>query len=387
MLKFSTQTINSSDIDSVKKVLRSDFLTQGPKAEEFENKIKRITGAKYCISVNSASSALLISCLSLQLKKNDKIWTVPNTFAASANSILLSGQKVDFIDIDNENWNLCINFLKKKLAKAKIKNQLPKAIIVVHLAGLPVDPKELKSLSKKYKFSIIEDASHSIGAKYFNKKVGSCFWSDFCIFSFHPVKIITTGEGGCVTTNNKNLYERMLLLKNNGITKNPKKFKQRNLGPWYYEQHSLGYNFRMNDIQASLGLSQLKRLNSFVNKRNYIAQIYKKNLKNLPLSFQNVGNNFKSSYHLFIIKINTKKKLHLKLFKFLRKNKIFVNLHYLPLHLHPFYKRLNFKKGDFPNSENYSERAISIPIFPNLTKKQQFKIINLIKRFFKYEKK
>lgn len=388
MLKFSSQTIDNKDIKAVSKVLKSDFLTQGPQSENFEKKIKEYTGAKYCIAVNSASAALLISCMSLGLKKNDEIWTVPNTFAASANCVLLSGQKLDFVDIDKENWNLSLELLKKKLELAKKQNQLPKAIIVVHLAGLPVDPKKLKKLSKKYKFKIIEDASHSIGAKYYGRKVGSCFWSDICVFSFHPVKIITTGEGGCVTTNNKLFYERMLLFKNNGITRNSKNFLKKNNDPWYYEQQTLGYNFRMNELQSSLGLSQLNKLNKFVKKRNLIAKKYKMMLKDLPITFQKIDKQFISSYHLFIIKLkDCEKKLYRKLFIFLRENKIFVNLHYLPVHLHPYYKKYNFKKGDFPNAEIYSQTALSIPIFPNLKINDQLKVVKIIKNFFKNEEK
>jgi len=384
MINYSKQSINNSDIKAVSKTLKSNFLTQGPKTVEFETKIKKFTGAKYSVVVNSASSALLMSCLSLDLKKNDLIWTTPNTFAASANCIVLSGQKVDFVDIDDRNWNLSIEKLEIKLKKAKIKKKLPKAIIVVHLAGLPVDPIELKKLSKKYKFYIIEDASHSIGSKYYGKKVGCCKWSDLCVFSFHPVKIITTGEGGCVTTNSKKFYDKMMLVKNNGITKNSKNFNNYNLGPWYYEQQTMGYNFRMNDIMAALGISQLKRINLMLQKRNKIATIYKKELKNLPIEFQEIDKNFYSSYHLFIIKLTkNNKNIHRKLFIFLRKNKIFVNLHYLPVHLHPFYRKMGFKKGNFPASENYSESAISIPIFPDLKLQNQKKVINLLKKFFK----
>ena len=263
---------------------------------------------------------------------------------------------------------------------------MPKAIIVVHLAGLPVDPIQLKKLSKKYKFKIIEDAAHSIGSKYYNKKVGSCKWSDICVFSFHPVKIITTAEGGCITTNNKEYFEKMILMRNNGITKNVRKFKNKNLGDWYYEQHSLGFNFRMNDLQAALGINQLKKINYFVKKRNLIALNYRKKLKNIPLNFQQVGNNFLSSYHLFIIKLKDKKK-HKKLFNYLRSNKIFVNLHYLPIHLHPFYRSIGFKKKDLPISEDYSSSAISIPIYPKLSLVNQNKVIKLIFKFFKsYEK-
>ena len=275
MINYSKQSINNLDIKAVSKTLKSDFLTQGPKSEEFEKKINKFTGAKYSVVVNSASSALLMSCLSLGLKKNDLIWTTPNTFVASANCIVISGQKVDFVDIDDGNWNLSIEKLKIKLKRAKSKKKLPKAIVVVHLAGLPVDPIELKKLSKEYKFHIIEDASHSIGSKYYGKRVGSCKWSDLCVFSFHPVKIITTGEGGCVTTNTKKFYDKMMLIKNNGITKNSKDFYNHNPGPWYYEQQAIGYNFRMNDIMAALGISQLKRINLMLKKRNQIASIYK----------------------------------------------------------------------------------------------------------------
>ena len=286
----------------------------------------------------------MIACKSLNLSKNDYIWTVPNTFVATSNSILLSGQKIDFVDIDKNTFNLSIDLLEKKLKKAKKNNSLPKAIIIVHLAGLPANPLRLKKLSKIYNFYIIEDASHSLGAKYFNKKVGSCIWSDLCIFSFHPVKIITSGEGGCVTTNNKKFYERMLLYRNNGIEKNKRQFIKKNTGPWYYEQQSIGYNFRLNDIQAALGISQLKKINLFLKKRNKIAKFYKDNLKSLPLNFQLVGKNFYSSYHLFIIQINKNfKKYYKNLFLFLRKNNLLVNLHYLPVHLHPFYRRKGFR--------------------------------------------
>ena len=387
MLKFSKQSINKSDIKAVNKVLNSEYLTQGPKTIEFEKKLKKFTGAKYSIAVNSASSALLISCMALGLKKKDIIWTVPNTFAASANSILLSGQKLDFVDIDKDTWNICLENLKKKLLIAKLKRKLPKALIVVHLAGLPADPIEIKKLAKKYKFFIIEDASHSIGAKYYNKKVGSCYWSDLCVFSFHPVKIITTGEGGSVLTNNEKFYERMLLFKNNGITKNFKKFKNKVLGPWYYEQQMIGYNFRMSDIQAALGINQLKRINKMLKRRNNIAKVYKKKLNNLPLGFQQISKNFYSSYHLFIIKLLTdNKNLHKKLFIFLRKNNIFVNLHYMPLHLNPYYKKFGYKKGNFPNSEDYGKKALSIPIFPDLKMKEQLKVINLLKKFYNVKK-
>ena len=381
--KYSTQTISKKDIISVNKILKSEFLTQGPKTPEFENKIKFLVGSKYVLATNSASSALLLACKALSLKSGDLFWTVPNSFVATANCGVLCGLKIDFLDIDPDTWNISIEKLEKKLKIAKKKKRLPKLIIIVHLGGLPVNPIKLNNLSKKYKFKIIEDASHSLGGKYYSKNVGCSKWSDITIFSFHPVKIITTGEGGCCTTNKKKYYEKLKALRNNGIIKERKNFKFKNLGPWYYEQHSLGYNFRMNDIQSALGISQLKNLNIFVKKRNKIAKFYCNQLKNLPIKFQKIEKNFYSTYHLFIIKLDVKYKyLHKKFFNYLRSKNMYVNLHYLPIHLQPFYRKFGFKKNQFPVAEEYSETAISIPIYPNLKKKEQIKIINYIKLFF-----
>ena len=381
--KYSTQTISKKDIISVNKILKSEFLTQGPKTPEFENKIKILVGSKYVLATNSASSALLLACKALSLKSGDLFWTAPNSFVATANCGVLCGLKIDFLDIDPDTWNISIEELEKKLKIAKKKKRLPKLIIIVHLGGLPVNPIKLNNLSKKYKFKIIEDASHSLGGKYYSKNVGCSKWSDITIFSFHPVKIITTGEGGCCTTNKKKYYEKLKALRNNGIIKERKNFKFKNLGPWYYEQHSLGYNFRMNDIQSALGISQLKNLNIFVKKRNKIAKFYCNQLKNLPIKFQKIEKNFYSTYHLFIIKLDVKYKyLHKKFFNYLRSKNMYVNLHYLPIHLQPFYRKFGFKKNQFPVAEEYSETAISIPIYPNLKKKEQIKIINYIKLFF-----
>lgn len=381
MIKYSSQTISKQDILEVTKVLKSEYLTQGPKVLEFEKKINSYTNSKYSVAVNSASSGLFIACKALGLKNNDIVWTVSNSFVATANCIILSGYKIDFVDIDNETWNLSLPLLEKKLIKAKKIKKLPRAIIVVHLAGLPVNPKKLKNLSKKYRFKIIEDAAHSIGSVYFKKKVGSCHWSDLTVFSFHPVKIITTIEGGCVTTNNKIYFNRMKLYRNNGITNEKKYFKNKAKGPWYYEQQDIGFNFRMNDVQAALGISQLKQINNFVKKRNKIAKIYKKKLRHLPIKFQQVKKEFLSSYHLFVIQV--KNSIHKSFFKYLRKNKIFVNLHYLPIHLHPFYRDLGFKKNYLVNTENYSSSSLSIPIYPNLSLNTQYKVIKIIKNYFK----
>ena len=382
--RYSTQTISKKDVANVSKVLRSEFLTQGPKTIEFENKIKILVGSKYALTTNSASSALLLACKALSLKVGDLFWTVPNSFVATANCGILCGLKIDFVDIDPNTWNLSLEKLEHKLEIAKKRKKLPKLIVIVHLAGLPVNPIKLKNLSKKYKFKIIEDASHSFGARYCSRRVGCSRWSDITVFSFHPVKIITTGEGGCCTTNQKKYYEKLKALRNNGIIKEKEKFKFKNLGPWYYEQHSIGYNFRMNDIQSALGLSQLKNLNIFIKNRNKIAKFYYEQLKNLPIKFQKIEKNLYSSYHLFIIKLDVEyKHLHKFFFKYLRSKNIFVNLHYLPIHLQPFYRKFGFKKNLFPISEEYSETAISIPVYPNLKKKEQIKIINNIKLFFK----
>jgi UDP-4-amino-4,6-dideoxy-N-acetyl-beta-L-altrosamine transaminase len=383
-LRYSTQTISRDDIKSVTNVLNSEWLTQGPETNLFEKKIKNTVNSKYAVAVNSGSSALLLACKALSLKKGDIFWTTPNTFVATANCGLLCGAKVDFVDIDPQTWNISLEKLEQKLIKAKKKKKLPKVLIVVHLAGLPVNPKVLFKLSEKYQFKIIEDASHSLGATYFSKKVGSSRWSDVTVFSLHPVKIITTGEGGLCVTNNKKVFEKMLLFKNNGITNENKKFIFKSLGPWYYEQHDLGYNFRISEIQAALGISQLKKLKKFVKKRNLIAKIYNKNFNALPIETQTIDKKFISTYHLFIIKLKKHKThLHLKLFNYLRNNKIFVNLHYLPVHLHPYFKKQGFKNKSFPIAENYSKSAMSIPIYPNLKKKEQSKVIFLIKRFFK----
>ena len=383
-LKYSTQSIAKNDVISVSKVLKSEYLTQGPKTEEFEKKIKNLVESKYALASNSGSSALLLACKALSLKPKDLFWTVPNSFVATANCGVLTGLKVDFIDIDPDTWNISLLKLEEKLKKAKKKRKLPKLIIVVHLGGLPVNPIKLKQLSKTYKFKIIEDASHSFGAKYFSKRVGCSQWSDITVFSFHPVKIITTGEGGCCTTNNKKYHDKMKALRFNGIIKEKKNFKYSNLGPWYYEQHFLGYNFKMNEIQSTLGISQLKKLKKFLIKRNKVAQFYIDNLSDLPIKFQKIEKNFYSSYHLFIIKLNTEhKNLYKIFFNYLRAKTQLVNLHYLPIHLQPFYRKFGFKRKQFPISEEYSETAISIPIYPDLKKTEQIKIINLIKLFFK----
>ena len=307
MIPYSRQNINQQDVLEVNKVLRSNFLTQGNNVRKFEKIISKYTKAKYSVAVNSASSALHIACLALGIKKNDIVWTVPNTFVASANCAIHCGATVDFVDIDPDDWNISISSLQKKLEIAKIRNKLPKLIVPVHFAGLPSNQEKIWALSKKYKFKILEDASHSIGAKYKNQRSGSCKWSDITVFSFHPVKIITTGEGGMALTNNKILSDRMKILRTNGISQSNFINKKNKMKPWYYEHQTPGFNYRMNDISAALGISQFKRLKLFVDKRNKIAKKYIKYFKNTPIKFQKINKDCYSSYHLFPIKFDLRK--------------------------------------------------------------------------------
>ncbi len=384
-IPYGKQTVTKNDIKAVTEVLQSDFLTQGPKVEEFEIKISSYTKSKYSVAVNSATSALHIACLSLGLKKGDILWTSPNTFVASSNCALHIGAKIDFVDINSEDFNIDIDRLEEKLKHAEKKKCLPKILIPVHLAGQPTIQERIYELSKKFGFKIIEDASHSIGASRKGEKVGSCRWSDITVFSFHPVKIITTAEGGIATTNNKQLYEKMCLFRSHGITKDKERFISKDFGDWHYEQQDLGFNFRMNDLQATLGISQLKNLDSFVSKRNDIADSYNRKLNSDLIKTPFVNNNNYSSFHLYVIRLKNERinKTHKDIFKNLRKSGIGVNLHYIPVHLHPYYKKLGFKEGDFPNAEDYAQSAISIPMFPGLKTKEQNKVIKIINEIVK----
>lgn len=380
MIPYSRQDINKKDIDNVVKVLKGDFLTQGDAVEKFENSLKKKVKVKYAISVNSASSGLLLACIVLDLKKNDHFWAVPNTYVASVNCGLHCGAKLDFVDIDENNLNISCELLEGKLIKAKKKNKLPKILIITDFAGLPSCSVKIKNLSIKYNFKIIQDASHSLGAKFNGEYVGNCRYSHITVFSFHPVKIITTGEGGMITTNNERIANKLKILRSGGVKKNLKKNIINNNGKWFYQQIDLGYNFRLTDIQCALGLSQLNRLDQFVKKRRLIANNYKKNLLDLPIKIQLENLNSISSYHLFIIQV--KKNIRKKLFDKLRSKGIYVNVHYIPIHTHPFIKSLGFRKNDYPNAINYYNGAISIPIYPSLSKKDQNYIIGVIKSFY-----
>ena len=381
ILPYSRQSISSGDIASVNKILISDFLTTGPTVKKFEIEISRFCKSKYSILVNSGTSALHIACLALNVKKNDIVWTSPITFAASANCALYCGAKVDFVDIDPETFNMSSTLLEEKLVQAKKNKKLPKLVIPVHLAGQSCDMQKIMKLSQKYGFKIIEDASHAFGGVYKKTKVGSCKYSHITVSSFHPVKIITSGEGGVAITNSKSLALQMQSLREHGIERDKKKFLGKSHGSWFYQQKFLGYNYRMSDIHAALGISQLTRIRKFTKERNLIANYYKKKLIGLPIDFQKGQKDIYSTFHLFIILVS--KNIHKKLFDFLRKNNIFVNIHYIPVHLHPYYKSLGFQNSQFRNSINYYNRAISSPIYYNLKKKDQNNVINLIKKFFK----
>ncbi len=383
MIPYSRQSINNSDLKSVTKVLKSNFLTQGSKVSEFENKISKYVNSRYAVAVNSATSALHLACLAVGLKKGDWLWTSPNSFVASSNCGLYCNAKVDFIDISLDTYNICVDKLEKKLIIAKKLGRLPKVIIPVHFAGLPCDVKKIRKLSKKYNFKIIEDASHALGAKTRFNKVGDCKFSDITVFSFHPVKMITTAEGGVATTNNKFYADKMSMLRTHGIKHQNLKNKKKNK-PWYFEQIYLGLNYRMNDIEAALGISQLKRLNKFIQKRNMISKIYNKKLKDLPLILPLVFKLNFHTFHLYVIRVDTKKTdmTQKKLYKYLIKNKIKANVHYIPIYTHPFYRKLGFKAKNYPNTNKYYNTALSIPVFPDLKKNNQMRIIKLLFKFF-----
>jgi len=381
MIPYSKQSISKNDIAAVTMALKSNFLTKGPLFKKFENKIGKKFSSKYVIVSNSGSSSLHLACLAIGIKKGDIVWTVPVTYAASANCALNCGAKIDFVDICSKTFNISIVELSKKLEFAQKKKKLPKVIIPVHLGGLPYEQKEVWKLSKKYNFKIIEDASHAIGSKHYGENVGSCKWSDITVFSFHPVKIITTAEGGASLTNNQIYYDKMLQFRENGIIFNKKKFIKKSTYSGYYEQISTGYNYRMNELSAALGISQLKNLEKFTKKRNEIAKKYINELKNFPVKFQKIEKYNFSSYHLMIIKFNLNQlKLNYKqIFDKFRKNKIFVNLHYSPLHLNPYFQRMGFKNKQFLNSEDYANTSLSIPNYYDLKKVDFYKVIKIIK--------
>ena len=358
-------------------VLRSDFLTQGKIVPQFESKLSEFVNVDYATLVNSATSALHIACLALDVSVGDIVWTVPNTFVASANCAVYCGARIDFVDIDPETYNISIDGLRKKLEQSKIAGKLPKVVIPVHLAGEPCDMRAISLLAKEYDFKVIEDASHAIGGKYMNNLIGACEYSDMTVFSFHPVKIITSGEGGSVLTNSAKLNQKLKILRSHGITRDKTLMLFPNDKDWYYEQIDLGYNYRMTDIHAALGLSQLSRLEHYVQKRHRIADKYDRELRgeNVKIPLRAAENY--SALHLYVIQVDEKK--HRLIFDGLRKENIGVNLHYIPVHTQPYYQNLGFDWGDFPHAENYYKRSISLPIFPTLKEEEQNYIIQKLK--------
>jgi len=382
VIPYGKQDIINSDINAVVNVLKSEYLTQGPVIEKFEEKLSSYCGSNFAIAVNSATSALHISCLALGVGKGDIVWTSPNSFVASGNCALYCGAEVDFVDISLKTYNISISKLKEKLEKAKKINKLPKVVIPVHYAGQSCDMKEIYQLSINYGFRIIEDASHAIGSSYRNQKVGSCKYSDITVFSFHPVKIITTGEGGLATTNNQDLARQLKLLRTHGITRDHLAMHDKPEGDWFYEQSTLGFNYRMTDFQAALGISQLERIDSFVKKRQALRDWYTSKLSKLPIICPYQSENCYSAVHLYPILISKScKKNRKELFDELRKKGILVNVHYRPIHTQFFYKKLGFSEGQFPNSEYFYQNEISLPIFPKLEKLQQKKVVDTIRDY------
>ncbi|MEW7009864.1 UDP-4-amino-4,6-dideoxy-N-acetyl-beta-L-altrosamine transaminase [Lentilitoribacter sp. EG35] len=403
MIPYGRQDISQSDIDAVIEILKSDFLTQGPTVEKFENSVATYCGARHGIATNSATSALHIACLALGLGPKDILWTSPTTFVASANCALYCGASIDFVDIDLQSHNMCVKKLEHKLIEAEKTGNLPKIVMPVHLTGQPSDMAAIKVLADRYNFKIIEDASHAIGAKYCSDNttvmqsnsdsasnenflpIGNCQYSDICVFSFHPVKIITTGEGGLATTNDNTLAERMQRFRSHGVTSNPSDmFERPNDEIWNYQQTLLGYNYRMTDIQAALGISQLGRLSKFVQRRHLIADVYNEGLKDLPIALPWQSNQSYSSYHLYVIKINEldSPKTQREVYDILQSNNINVNLHYIPVYRQPYYEKLGFKQGYCSNAERYHKSALSIPMFPKLEKIQQTKVIEILHEIF-----
>jgi UDP-4-amino-4,6-dideoxy-N-acetyl-beta-L-altrosamine transaminase len=378
MIPYGRQNISEEDIQAVTDVLRSDFLTQGPRVPEFEKKLSEYCHVKYATAVNSATSALHVACLSLGLKSGDILWTSPITFVASANCALYCGANVDFVDIESETHNISIIALQNKLEKAKSSNTLPKILVVVHFAGQSCDMKAISELSNKYGFKVIEDASHALGGRYGDQRIGSCEYSDICVFSFHPVKIITSGEGGVATTNNKELYDKMNLFRTHGISRDPDLMTVESEGGWYYQQIELGYNYRLSDIHAALGLTQLQRLDKFVKKRNSIAKYYEKKLKGIAgLSIPKVDQINLSAFHLYIVRVNAAKRK--KIFNHMRESEIGVNVHYIPVYKQPYFQaKFNFIETDYPESEQYYKEALTLPIYPGLTRKDQDYICNTL---------
>ncbi|CUS47190.1 MAG: UDP-4-amino-4,6-dideoxy-N-acetyl-beta-L-altrosamine transaminase PseC [Idiomarinaceae bacterium HL-53] len=375
MIPYGRQDITQADIDAVTEVLKSDYLTQGPLVPKFEEALAAACNVPHAIAVNSATSALHIACLALNVGPGDLVWTVPNTFVASANCARYCGADIDFVDIDPATGNLCVSTLAGKLDLARQQGRLPKVLIPVHFGGASCDMASIHKLTAPHGIHIIEDASHAVGGAYQGKPVGDCRFSDLTVFSFHPVKIITTAEGGLVTTKDAALAKKLRMLRSHGITRDAEDLPA-DTAPWYYEQHLLGYNYRMTDMQAALGLSQLPRLASFVDTRNKLAERYQDGFCDTAIMSLHVPSDTYSAYHLFVIQVDPD--IRRALFEQLRAANIGVNVHYIPVHLQPDFQALGFTAGDFPGAESYYEGAITLPLHPNLTDAEQDYIIEQV---------
>ena len=385
MIPYGRQEITQADIDAVVSVLRSDFLTQGPVVSQFEATVANYVGAQHSVAMNSATSALHTACLALGLGPGDWLWTSPNTFVASANCALYCGARVDFVDIDPQTYNLCADSLAVKLKEAEIQNRLPKIVMPVHFAGQSCDMATIYSLSQRYGFKIIEDASHAIGGKYREGCIGNCKYSDITVFSFHPVKIITTGEGGMALTNSATLFNNMLALRGHGITRDPDLMDKESDGGWYYQQIDLGFNYRMTDIQASLGVSQMARVNDYVEKRHALSKRYDQLLAKFPLTIPYQHQDSYSSMHLYVVRLHIGKldRAKRQIFDELRAGGIGVNVHYIPVHMQPYYYKLGFRSHDLPNAVEYYEEAISLPLYAGMSYDQQDQVICKLKSYLK----
>ena len=377
MIPYGRQDISQADIDAVIEVLQSDYLTQGPMVPRFEQSVAAHVGAKYAVAVNSATSALHIACMALGLGPGDWLWTSPITFVASANCGLYCGAQVDFVDIDPLTYNLSVEALAAKLVEAEKMGRLPKIVVPVHLCGQPCDMSGIRQLSEQYGFKVIEDASHAIGAQYKNEPIGNCRYSDITVFSFHPVKVVTTGEGGMAMTNDPALAQAMNLFRSHGITRDQSQMTHEADGAWYYQQIALGFNYRMTDIQAALGVSQMTRLQSYVTRRHALAARYDERLAGLPVTTPWQHPDGYSGLHLYVIRARSGSDItsHRRLFDALRGHGIGVNLHYIPVHTQPFYQKMGFRSGQFPEAESYYAEAISLPMYPQLTELQQDQVI------------
>ncbi|MDO8769889.1 MAG: UDP-4-amino-4,6-dideoxy-N-acetyl-beta-L-altrosamine transaminase [Burkholderiaceae bacterium] len=380
-IPYGRQDITQADVDAVVAVLQSDFLTQGPMVPAFEQAVASYCGTTHALAVNSATSALHIACLALDLGPGDWLWTSPITFVASANCGLYCGAKVDFVDIDPRTYNLCPQALERKLEQAEREGKLPKVVVPVHLCGQPCDMQAIHALAQRYRFKIIEDASHAIGGKYQGEPIGNGRYSDITVFSFHPVKIITTAEGGMALTNSAELANKMALFRSHGITRDPAQMTHEADGQWYYQQIELGYNYRMTELQAALGVSQMQRLDAYVTRRHQLACRYDELLASLPVTTPWQHPDSHSGLHLYPIRLQLDKipKSHRQVFESLREQGIGVNLHYIPVHIQPYYQRMGFQPGDFPQAQAYYSEAISLPMFQTLTNEQQDKVVFALK--------